>query len=66
MQVRLEYTPRVQKYKQPYDNAPDDRAMRFEMATAQSSQRRRRCFRHSVGVWPDQRRKARLNALELE
>jgi len=65
MQVRLEYTPQVQKYKQPYDNAPDDRTMRFEMTAAQTSQRRRRCSRHWVGVWPDQRRKARVNALEL-
>ena len=65
MQVRLEYTPQVQKYKQPHDNAPDDRTMRFEMTAAQTSQRRRLCFRHSVGVWPDQRRKARVNALEL-
>ena len=65
MQVQSEYTLRVQKYKQPYDNAPDGRAMRSGTAAAQTNQRCWRRFRHSVGVWPDQRRKARVNALEL-
>ena len=30
MQVQAEYTPRVQKYKQPHDDAPDTREMRLE------------------------------------
>jgi hypothetical protein len=57
MQVQAEYTPQVQKYKQPSDDAPD--------SPCNAVQRRRRLRRQSVGVRPDQRRKARVNALEF-
>ena len=62
MQVQLEYTLRFPKYKQLYDVAADDTR---QIGDRRDFQRRGRCCRHSVGVRPDQRRNARVKALEF-
>ena len=66
MQVQAEYTPRVQKYKQPTDDALG------QSRNAAGRGRGAAAFqRPGVGVAspsecaPNQRRKARVNALEF-